>query len=506
MNERILRAALACLLASLAGVLGACGDGGDGTGIFGGAGNPAPEPQPPAPVTSTFWATDLATDTDYQIQADRVGEGTRCYVYLEQGRTVSQSTIDAVIAEFDGHIYPGDTGAFGSEPNPGIDNDAKIFILLLDIKDGYTGPPGGYVAGYFYAINEFTQSEAAAYGLHSNEKEMFYMDISPGIAGDPQFLRVLAHEFQHMIHYQQKVATYAAFDDNWLEEAMSEIAPAYCGYGPDYERVFVFQAQPYNSLTIWDGTVLDYGVAYMWAQYVKDRIDPASGDTVFWRMLHRPDTGIASVNAALAGVGYGKDFGGVFRDWAVANYSGNALSWPGHPEWSYSAVNTWPGVYPIGGGDTIELFGMFGYMGWTNVSALFGLEPWSVDYYLYTPLTGNTGSVTWTAANPSGWASLGDNAVLSYNLVSGNPYSYTGEGYLIIANPSDNNNSAGDGVVYASQRPRPATVAAMLAETGRDATVQRLAAMTGRPISVCVHPFLTDRVRPLAKRSMRPSP
>lgn len=501
MNERIGKAAAACLLASLAALLGGCGDGNDGTGIFGGNDDPVP---PPVQETRTFWATDMTADTGYQVQADKVGEGTRCYVYLERGRTVAQATIASVVAEFDTRIYPADTGVFGGEPNPGIDNDAKIFILLLDIRDGYT-PGGGYVAGYFDPVNEFRQADLPA-GYHSNEREMFYMDIDPGTAGDSPFLRTLAHEFQHMIHLCQEDASKGGTsDDTWLNEAMSLVAPVYCSYGPDYMRVDQFEGEPWNSLTIWDGRLEDYGVAYMWGQYVKDRIDPATGNTIFWRMLHRPETGIASVDAALADVGYGKDFGGVFRDWAVANYSGNAISWPGHPEWSYTTINTWPGRYPVGGGYEIGLPGMFGQPGWTDCTALQDLLQWSVDYYLYTPVSGTTGSVTWTAANPSGWASLGDNTALSYGLVSGNPSSYAGAGYLVVANPSGDNNSAGDGVAYASLHPAPATAADMLAGARRNATVARIVAATGRPVSVCVHPFLREKVRPVSRRGIRPS-
>lgn len=498
MKARILKTSIAWLLASLAALLAGCGGGDDGGGIFAGVDDPAPQP-----VVRTFWAYDFSAMTDYQLQADRVGEGNHCYVYVEQGRAVPQATVNALVAAFDAQIYPGDTGAFGSEPNPGIDNDAKISILLLDIRDGYATPSDSYVGGYFDTLNEFLQSSLPP-GFYSNEAEMFYMDIYPSTVGDSQFLRTLAHEFQHMIHFnQESVSKGGVDDDQWLNEAMSEIASVYCGYGPDYERMYVFQASPFNSLTIWDGTVYDYGVAYMWAQYVKDRTDPASGNSVFWRMLHGPDTGIASVNAALTDVGYGKDFGGVFRDWAVANYSGNAVSWPGHPEWSYTTVNTWPGIYPLGGGYWIELPGMFGFPAWTNVNTLFGLEPWSVDYYLYTPLAGNTGSVTWTAANPAAWASLGDNTTLSFGLASGTPYPYTGKGYLIVANPSDNFDPVGDNVAYASRRVRPATAAAMLAEARRDPAVRRLAAMTGRPVPLCVHPYLREKARPVAGRGAR---
>ncbi len=502
MTVRIPAGVIACLLASLAALLGGCGDGNDGTGIFGGAGDPAP--QPPASETVTFWATDLTTDADYQLQADKVGEGTRCRVFLEHGRTVGQATVDAVIAQFDTRIHPADTGAFGSEPNPGIDNDPKIVILLLDVRDGYT-PGGGYVAGYFSPFNEVRQADLPV-GRHSNEREMVYMDINPGTAGDSQFLRTLAHEFQHMIHFHQEEITKGGFgDDIWLNEAMSLIAPVYCSYGPDYLRVGVFQTQPSNSLTTWDSSVEDYGVAYMWAQYVKDRIDPSSGNTVFWRMLHRPETGIASVDAALLEIGYGKDFGAVFRDWAVAVYAGNALSWPGHPEWSYTSINTWPGVYPLGDGYAIELPGMFGFPAWTDCTALGALPPWSVDYYLYNPVSGNTGSVRWTAASPSGWASLGDNAALTFGLTSGGLYPYTGAGYLVVANPSNVGSGAG-GVAYASRLPGPATALEMLLETRRNPGVARLVAATGRPFPVCVQPFLSERARrPEARTGPSPS-
>jgi hypothetical protein len=504
LNGRIPKLFLAVLLAAASAVLpGGCGgNGNETTGILTGFEDSGPA------QTQTFWAYNFVTGTDYQVTADKVGTGTRCYVYLEQGRTVAQAVIDSLIAEFDANIHPAVTTAFGEPPNPGIDGDRKIYILLLDIRDTYdpvTYP--AYVAGYFDPFNERLQVSLPS-GSHSNEKEMFYMDIAPGTPGSARFLGTLAHEFQHMIHYNAEVTVKNASDNLWLNEAMSTIAPLYCGYEPDYMRVGLFQAAPMDSLTIWNGTVFDYGVVYMWAQYVKDRIDTSSGATVFRRMLQDTGTGISSVEAALSAIGYGKDFVGVFRDWAVANYSGNALSWSGHPEWSYTTINTWPGVYPIGDGVSIELDGMFGYVDWTNVTSLHGLGPWSVDYYLYTPLSGGTGSVTWTrgASNAFGRASLGDNATLVPDMVSGTPYAYTGAGYLVDINPTGNDYTAsGDSVAYASLMPGTATAREILEATGRDPAVRRLVAMTGRPFPVCVHPFFQEKVRRLnAQETGRP--
>ncbi len=498
MIGRIAETATACLLVSLAALLGGCGGGSDGGGVFGGTDSSVPGPPPP-PETVTFWATDLSTGTDYQLQADKVGEGTRCRVYLENGRTVPQATIGAIVNGFDGTIYPRTTGAFGSEPNPGIDNDAKIAILLLDIRDGYT-PGGGYVAGYFDPVNQFLQAELPV-GYHSNEREMFYMDIDPGTAGDPQFVRTLSHEFQHMIHFNEESASKGGLgDDIWLNEAMSLVAPVYSGYGPDYLRVDLFEGEPWNALTRWDDRLEDYGVAYMWAQYVKDRVDPATGSSVFWRMLHRPETGIASVNAALAEIGYGKDFRGVFRDWAVANYSGNALAWPGHPEWSYTTINTWPGTYPAGGDYSIAIPGLFADPLRTNVGAFPVRTGWSTDYYVFTPQSGSTGAVTWTAASGLEWASLGDNATLSFNLASGVPCSYAGAGYLaIVTEPAGD---SGGGIIVTTGG---GGIAEKLGKARGNAAARRFVAATGRPVPVCVHPFLKEKAGPVLGKRIRPS-
>lgn len=503
MNRRTLGVALACLLAASVTLAGCTGDGVEG--IFTGF-----EETAKLPVVATFWATNLATDAYYQVTATKVGEGTRCYVYLEQGRSVSQATIDAFIAQFDNTIYPRATGAFGGEPNPGIDGDPKIYLLLLDIRDTFNAQTNPvFIGGYFAPVNQFRQADLdqlPGQGVfRSNEKEMFYMDIDPGAPGTANFHRTLAHEFQHMIHFEQKFVNNDTLDDTWLNEAMSEASPLYCGYGPDYGRVDTYETDPGNSLTVWDGQIEDYGVVYMWAQYLKDRVDPSSGDTVFRRMLLNPESGIDSVNAALLQIGYGKDFNGVFRDWAVANYSGTALSWPGHPEWSYRSVDTWPGTHPLPSGGSTLLPGLFVDPARTNQGTLPAMGPYSVNYFLYTPSSGAGGTVTWTAPAPSAWAALGDNVALAYGLVSGVPSPYTGAGYLIAGNPTVDNASSGGGVAYASVDAPARSAREMLRAAGRSRSVERIVAATGEPFPVCVQPFLAEGARALRERGLRPA-
>ncbi len=504
---------LSCLLAATAALTGGCGSGSNETGIFTGFDLPSSDNGTLLPAQNmTFWAYDFSTGGEYQVQAQRVGVGTHCYIYLEQGRSVSPSVVDDFIAEFDGNIYAKVTSAFGSEPNPGIDGDPKIYILLLDIRDTYDYPANpSYVAGYFFNVNEFRQSELAPdFQYHSNEKEMFYMDISPGQPESQAFLSTLAHEFQHMIHFNVEETVKVLHDNTWLNEAMSTIAPLYCSYRPDYERVYLFEERPGDSLVLWNYAepTYDYGTVYMWAQYVKDRVVTPPGDnTIFWRILHDSQIGVASVNNALAGIGYGKDFRGLFRDFAAATYSGNSISWENHPEWTYTTINTWPGTYEIGDGLEVDLRGLFESTDRTNKSSLSGLPPWSINYYLFTPTSGSTGSVTWTrnGSDLDGTASFADNTTIVFEMLSGAPYSYTGKGYLVDVNPSDIDHSpAGDSAAFASVAAGPATARDMLVAAGRNPSVQRLVARTGKPFPVCVHPYMERLGRALKAQGIRP--
>lgn len=499
------------LIAAAVFALPGCGGGGEG-GLFDISNR-----------ETAFWAYDFGGNQYYRTRAVKVGEGVSCDIYLERGMDLPQAVVDNLVGAFDNAVYPRVRASFGSEPDPGIDNNPRVLLLLLDIRDTFNPPSDtSYVAGYFDPANEYRRDVEP----NSNEREMLYMDIAQGNPSSRGFLRTIAHEFQHMVHFNEQVVSKGGAEDPaWLDEAMSEVAPVYCDMGPDYDRVETFEGEPWNSLTIWGNRVEDYGVVYMWAQYVRDRVDP--DNTVFWRMLHNSWTGIPSVDNALADISYGKDFGGVFRDWAVACYAGTRIRWPAFPERSYASIDTWPGTHADSDGAMIVLAGLFGIPAKTNQGSLRTLEAWSVDFYLYTPLVDNTGTVAWTPGGPGGWASLGaaDNQAFVYGLAPGVAVAYDNAGYLITADASDNGFTGGDNVVFTSLArgpatpsellasdtaplpgvtKRPATAAQMLAEAGRSPAVKRLVAMTGRPFPVCVQPFLKESVRPLKERGIRP--
>lgn len=465
-----------------------------GCGGGGGGGTPAPSAPAPLPSTSTvsFWAYDLVNNAPYQLSAAKVGEGTFCHVYLEEGATVSAAAVAAIISQFDATVYPGVTAAFGSVPVPGADGDPKVALLLLNIRDGFTGGSASYVAGYFDPINEYDLPT-------SNRREMLYMNINPAtgiVPGAAAFGATLAHELQHLIHWEQKTRQRGLMDDTWLDEAMATVAPTYCGYGTDWRRVRTFELAPSTSLTRWEGDVESYGVVYMWAQYLKDRL----GDDIFRLMLENGQTGIASVNGALAAAGYPWDFTGVFRNWAVANASGRALTWQGHPEWSYTSVDTRSGSF---GG--VSLPGLLNRAP-QNVATLPALDPWSVGYYAYTPGSATTGTVSWNPATGAERASLYDAGagMVTYDLTAGVSTSFTTRGYLIVQNPSGSDSATGATVVRTAQD-SPATPAELLAAMEASPLVRSMSVQTGQPQHVCVDSALKEREKILRAAGTRPA-
>ena len=195
-----------------------------------------------------------------------------------------------------------------------------------------------------------------------------------------------------------------------------------------------------------------------------------------------------------------KDFTGTFRDWAVANFSGNAISWSGYPERSYSSIDTWPATY-----NGVNLPGLFGSSSKWNVSTFQTLDKWSVDYYwFYTILSSiGLGSVKWSPASSSDKAAFVDwgNGTLYYSLTGGTSYSYYTYGYLIAQNPSEIS-GGGDSIIYSKTAlniPKE-----ILDEANKNPIIKKLAEETGKPQPVCIHSYFTEKEKELRAKGAKP--
>ena len=316
----------------------------------------------------SFWAYSWVTYSYYQLTATCRRVGTHAYLYVENGRYPSDAALTRIIDEFDNTMYPRNTAAFGSEPNPGIDGDARVYLLLLDIRDSFEST-GYYIAGYFTSLNEYANADLPRYLRYSNEKEMLYIDLYPSQPGDSASLGTIAHEFQHMIHWWMDPNHE---EETWVDEGCADLAEFLCGYGYPVSHLVTgstqqpgFLEEPDHQLTLtgtaWDSTshiLASYGASFMWTLYLWDHY---GGDALIRRLVREGADGIQGVNNALSATGASDRFEQVFRKWVVANYIDDDTGPYGYPsivlvESGANRVTTFPRArlaasythYPVG--------------------------------------------------------------------------------------------------------------------------------------------------------------
>lgn len=264
----------------------------------------------------SFNTFNLVTGNYEQLNARLMKIGEHCYIYLEEGQNVSNSVLNRIKNEFDNSIYPITRKWFGSEWSPGIDDDPRITLLLLDIRDGYNPSQGrrGFTAGYFYAGDNYLRSK----NPHSNERSMLYLDINPTDPSSDTFLSVIAHEFQHMIHWNQDPKEFI-----WLNEAMSQLAQFVAGYGHP-EQLNRYIERPGNSLVAWsrDSTIANYGKVYLWAYYISTTVasTPNRRREFMRRIVRNQKQGMQSIDDAIRLQRIRTDVNTLFNNFSVATY------------------------------------------------------------------------------------------------------------------------------------------------------------------------------------------
>jgi hypothetical protein len=135
----------------------------------------------------------------------------------------------------------------------------------------------------------------------------------------------LAHEFTHLITFNQKERLRGVSEETWLNEARADYSPTLLGYDTEYQnsnlqqRVKQFISSPSDSLTEWRNQEKDYGVIRLFTQYLVDHY----GIEILVDSLHSKKVGIPSINYALNKNGFEKDFSQIFTDWTIALFLNN---------------------------------------------------------------------------------------------------------------------------------------------------------------------------------------
>ncbi|MDP2909985.1 MAG: peptidoglycan-binding protein [bacterium] len=264
-------------------------------------------------------SAEFFIDKDYDISAREkitavlVAETTRAYFYADEGwfnLTGNQAeTIGKIVAlgdEFENVIYPGLTLNYGAEANPGIDNNPKIYVLIHPMKNNF--------GGYFRSNDGYKKVQIS----NSNEKEMVYINadyIPKDLAKS-----LLAHEFTHLITFNQKENKYNITENIWLNELRAEYASTLLHYDDVLEgsnlgkKIKIFSEHPSDALTDWQSSSHDYGSISLFGQYLVDHY----GFKILSDSLQSQKTGEESLNYALEKNGFQKKFSGIFIDWTIA--------------------------------------------------------------------------------------------------------------------------------------------------------------------------------------------
>jgi hypothetical protein len=281
--------------------------------LYGGANLPrtvTPDPEPYfVGREDRFWLAGPEPDTHREITATLWAITDHLYMYVENGVPVDQEALASAAETFEEKIYPTTRAAFGSEWSPGVDGDSHIVILHGHIEEG--------VAGYFSSLNEVPR----AVNPYSNQCEMFCMSVDGMDISSNFYLSVLAHEFQHMIHWYQD-----PLGSTWVDEGMAQMSEQISDFDPS-GRNWVFLSDTDVQLTSWEDEPGEagahYASAYLWFRYFTDRL----GGTSMLPSILDPDVDdITAIERALDEAGYTpiatapRPFDAFFADWAVANY------------------------------------------------------------------------------------------------------------------------------------------------------------------------------------------
>ncbi|MGE0159448.1 MAG: IPT/TIG domain-containing protein [Gemmatimonadales bacterium] len=301
----------------------------------------------------------------------------------------STGELDAFAARFDQVIYPRDTTTFGRPSD--LDANGRIVILFTPAVNRLT-PPGSssFVGGFFYGVDLLPSSSG------SNGGEIFY-SIVPDPAGAHGNVRsksavanvvpaILAHEFQHMIHFNERILVRGAETQEalWLSEALAQMAEElvyrdYVALGDtasqtlfrkgvrDRSRIYLQRPDTVSVIvTTGQGSLPERGAGFLNLLYVEDHL----GVDVLSRLTKTTLTGVANVETAT-----GEAWADLVADWWTATYTDLPTPAPGPLQYPDIDLKGFLAPFPL----SPTLIGAGG--------ANFSGSLWSssVGYYLVTP-------------------------------------------------------------------------------------------------------------------------
>jgi len=258
----------------------------------------------------SFWVTNTDNNQNFQVEASLGYLTDHVYFWVEEGVQFNKNNLKNLVETFEEDIYPTNREFFGSEWIPGVDADPHMFIL-------FARSLGGSVAGYFSTVDEYLPVVRE----YSNGHEMFFLSADHVSLNEEFAYAVLAHEFQHMIHWYQD-----RNEETWMNEGFADLAMFLNGYsigGADRSYVLDPDIQLNDWPTEPTNRSAHYGASFLFMTYFLDRL----GDIATKAVVAEPANGMVSIDLVLDVLGItdsltaealGAD--DIFADWVLASY------------------------------------------------------------------------------------------------------------------------------------------------------------------------------------------
>ena len=247
----------------------------------------------------TFFVSDLIERRTYTVDARLLAVSDNAYWYADEETDLTAQELERTADVFERDIRPPIVESIGDIWKPGVDGDPRLTVLHT---------PLAVAAGYFSSSDSYPRHTHP----HSNEREMIVMDGDWLRPGSRKYFSVLAHEFQHAVHWNLDLG-----EDAWINEGMSEVATEIAGYEAGFVDLFLLD--PESQLNFWPdeprATLPHYGGATLFVEYLRDHYGGESG---LAELAREPLDGVNGVESYLTQ--YGVSFTDVFADWTVANY------------------------------------------------------------------------------------------------------------------------------------------------------------------------------------------
>jgi len=282
----------------------------------------------PSPiVVGTTWNGVYIVATGASISTTCSYVSGNAYFFVDnRDITAMESSLSSYGAAFDA-IYAVNHTKFGTEND--TDNNGKVIVV-------FSRELTGGLLGYFWAVDKYPKTTYS----QSNEGDIFYITTDTAYQGSVVD-GTLAHEFQHMIYFDQHNNRGVTSTYTWLNEALSQAAEFYNNYTDNHEAwIWSFLDSDWStglSLTYW--TSLNYGYGAIFIRYLIDQF----GDTAIKNMCSTDKVGITAVEAAT-----GTDFNLIFNNFTralVMSGTGDSVD----PTYNFSTLNL-QSVQPSGRG------------------------------------------------------------------------------------------------------------------------------------------------------------